>query len=419
MKKKNIIILWIVSILITTSYVYENPEDIEYIKDYFKSYEEKKVEVVEVTDVKTIEGNSFNIEFEQIYEFENAFKTSFVIHDTRENIFNLSKLKIFFQDGQLFKNNEYKNINLIKEFTEDYSGGVKTIFTYKDINFALITALLDECYFVAIVNTMDNEEIFRTKCLMEGEINFAGVGSTNIHLNDKIYVSIGAPGWNGIEIANLAQNKNSFFGKIIEIDKNILSKVIKKKIKKINPSILSIGHRNPQGMTILDDIIFSTEHGPKGGDELNKIEKGKNYGWPVSSYGVKYKSDLTEIKYLKSHEKNNFEEPLFALVPSVGLSSLNNCPKKLQEYYNKPCLIALSLYGNDLRVGKSVIIFLLNEEMSKVHSIEKIFLGDEYPLRHFVTNYKNELYQDIHGNIYVSVDGKGIFRLKFFNYINK
>ena len=100
-------------------------------------------------------------------------------------------------------------------------------------------------------------------------------------------------------------------------------------------------------------------------------------------------------------------------MPSVGITSVNNCPSKLRNYYQKPCLLALSLYGNALRPGKSIIIYLLNNEMTKIHSIEKIFLGDENVLRHFVTNDKNEIYEVFNGDIYLSVDGKGIYKLNF------
>ena len=56
------------------------------------------------------------------------------------------------------------------------------------------------------------------------------------------------------------------------------------------PTIWSMGHRNPQGLKIDKEarIIWEHEHGPRGGDELNIIEKAKNYGWPVISYGINY-----------------------------------------------------------------------------------------------------------------------------------
>ena len=117
-----------------------------------------------------------------------------------------------------------------------------------------------------------------------------------------------------------------------------------------------------------------------------------------------------------NHENNNFEEPLFAFVPSIGISALNVCPNKLKDYYNKPCLIALSLRGNNLMPGKSLIIFLLSESMNSVNSIEKIQLSEELRLRHFITNSKNELYEDESGHIYVSADKIGIYKIGFVKF---
>ena len=77
--------------------------------------------------------------------------------------------------------------------------------------------------------------------------------------------------------------------------------------------------------------------------------------------------------------------------------------------------MALSLRGNNLRTGKSLIIFLLNNEMKKINSIEKIYVGN-LKLRHFVTNKRNELYEDKNGNIYISADKKGIYRISFNNF---
>ena len=170
-------------------------------------------------------------------------------------------------------------------------------------------------------------------------------------------------------------------------------------------------------MTKLRNQIFAVEHGPKGGDELNAIKREANYGWPLASYGTNYMKDNggDGKSYNVNHKKLNFTEPLFAFVPSVGISSLNTCPKKLISYYDKPCLMATSLYGNNLRKGHSIIIFLLNEQMNKVNSIEKIRLGN-LVLRHFVTDTKNELFYEKEDEIYLSADKKGIFRLKFTNF---
>ena len=79
---------------------------------------------------------------------------------------------------------------------------------------------------------------------------------------------------------------------------------------------------------------------------------------------------------------------------------------------------SLSLYGNSLRSGRSIIIYLLNEKMDKVHSVEKIHLRKDLILRHFVTNSKNELYEDNEGSIYVSADKNGIYKLSFKYFRN-
>ncbi|HZY81868.1 MAG TPA: PQQ-dependent sugar dehydrogenase [Cyclobacteriaceae bacterium] len=86
--------------------------------------------------------------------------------------------------------------------------------------------------------------------------------------------------------------------------------------KGANPTIWTYGHRNPQGMVYdaTTDRIWAAEHGPKGGDELNLIEKGKNYGWPKTCYGINYDGTiLTENKELPG-----VENPARYWVPSIG-----------------------------------------------------------------------------------------------------
>lgn len=81
-------------------------------------------------------------------------------------------------------------------------------------------------------------------------------------------------------------------------------------------SIYSYGHRNPQGTSIdpLTGELWVSEHGPRGGDELNLIKPGKNYGWPVISYGINYDGTiLTPDK-----EKEGMEQPVFYWIPSIG-----------------------------------------------------------------------------------------------------
>ena len=86
------------------------------------------------------------------------------------------------------------------------------------------------------------------------------------------------------------------------------------------PYVYSYGHRNPQGL-IVDaptQTIWMTEHGPKGGDELNKITSGKNYGWPAITYGVDYSGAIIS----PFTEAPGMEQPVTYWVPSIATSGL-------------------------------------------------------------------------------------------------
>jgi aldose sugar dehydrogenase len=90
-------------------------------------------------------------------------------------------------------------------------------------------------------------------------------------------------------------------------------------------SIWSYGHRNPQGLTFdLDGVLWSTEHGPRGGDELNRVEKGKNYGWPLVSYGINYQGTplVTPWPDVAAVEKE-IEMPVDTWTPSIAASGLS------------------------------------------------------------------------------------------------
>ncbi|GAL67477.1 PQQ-dependent oxidoreductase gdhB family [Jejuia pallidilutea] len=90
--------------------------------------------------------------------------------------------------------------------------------------------------------------------------------------------------------------------------------------KNAKQAIFSYGHRNPQGMALHPKTgkIWVNEHGPKGGDEINIVEKGKNYGWPVISYGINYSG----TKFTEITEKEGMQQPLFYWVPSIAPSGM-------------------------------------------------------------------------------------------------
>lgn len=108
------------------------------------------------------------------------------------------------------------------------------------------------------------------------------------------------------------------------------------------PSIYSYGNRNPQGLIIhpQSDILWSTEHGPKGGDELNIIRSGVNYGWPEISYGINYDDTiLTEFT-----QKPGMAQPISQWTPSIAVCGLDVYQGALFPQWNGKLLAGALAY---------------------------------------------------------------------------
>jgi len=133
----------------------------------------------------------------------------------------------------------------------------------------------------------------------------------------------------------LAQDPAAQYGKIISVE-----------IETGSAEIVSIGHRNPQGITSLPTgDVFAVEHGPRGGDELNRIESGSNFGWPKVSFGTTY--EYARIPGSTSFARHDgFTPPEFAWVPSPAISSLT-AVTSFHENWNGD-LLAGSLKGQSL-----------------------------------------------------------------------
>lgn len=119
-----------------------------------------------------------------------------------------------------------------------------------------------------------------------------------------------------------AQTLTNHFGKIIRLNEDGTVPADNPFINTRGalPEIWSYGHRNPQGLLFDSESgqLLDTEHGPMGGDELNLVEQGKNYGWPVITYGINY--DSTIISDLTS--KEGMEQPVRFWKPSIATCGL-------------------------------------------------------------------------------------------------
>ena len=101
-------------------------------------------------------------------------------------------------------------------------------------------------------------------------------------------------------------------------------------------TIWTYGNRNPQGLAVSKDgVIWETEHGPRGGDELNIIKKGINYGWPVITYGINYiGTKITDIT-----EKEGMEQPIWHWTPSIAVCGMSMYESGLFSKWNGNILI--------------------------------------------------------------------------------
>jgi glucose/arabinose dehydrogenase len=171
-----------------------------------------------------------------------------------------------------------------------------------------------------------------------------------------------------------AQNLGNHLGKLIRIapdgsapkDNPFVGRADAK------PEIWSYGHRNAQGLAVnpASGDLWEIEHGPRGGDEVNIIGKGKNYGWPVIGYGI----DYSGVKIHQSTAKPGMEQPIKWWVPSIAPSGMLFYTAKLFPKWTGSLftgalagrmLVRLSLDGNTV-TGEERLLQNLNERIRDV-----------------------------------------------------
>lgn len=159
--------------------------------------------------------------------------------------------------------------------------------------------------------------------------------------------------------------------------------------------IYSYGHRNPQGLFYdkLTQKIFSIEHGPRGGDEINIIEAGKNYGWPVISYGKEYWGPFSVGEGTK---KAGMEQPIKVYTPSIAPSSLIVYSGKIYKQWRG------DIFSGALKLRHINRIVL--DENQKVIKEQRLFEQLNERIRNIV--------ESPNGYIYFSTDNGRIYVIK-------
>ena len=172
--------------------------------------------------------------------------------------------------------------------------------------------------------------IYRSTPTYDGDKHFGG--RVLFDADGNLFVSIGERSDKGIR--EQAQNLNSTLGTIIRITKEgkpVAGNPFENDENAL-PEIYTYGHRNPQGIAIhpVTGELWSNEFGPRGGDELNLIKPGKNYGWPIITYGIEYSGETIGNPVIQ--QKEGMEQPVYYWDPVLSPSGMvfytgNNIPE--------------------------------------------------------------------------------------------
>lgn len=159
----------------------------------------------------------------------------------------------------------------------------------------------------------------------------------------------------------------------------------------VKSTIFSYGHRNPQGISIdpRTNNIWSHEHGPRGGDEVNMIQKGANYGWPEISYGINYNG----TKLTAKTQQSGMAQPALYWSPSIAPSDMIYISSDKYPLLKGKFLVGSMKFNH---------LVLLTIEGEQVFSQEKVFEN---------IGRARSLLQGKDGYIYVGIDGVGIKKL--------
>ena len=330
------------------------------------------------TNSYNVQGDFHNSDITKI-DFTNHFTKytdgllpSFFVESIEDEIYmfggmgNIVKMNILNGSTEEVKTN-LNQIIQDQEYTStvkgsDYSSrmGLRDSSFDKKNNVILITAIKKNfeknCFTLGVLSaefnplSLDFEWVYNISDCHEN-FNSHHAGGRIKQFNEGYLLTVGD--FKLPEDFKLEIREESDLGKVLYIDKNW------------NSDIFSSGHRNPQGLIIKDGIILSTEHGPFGGDELNIVIEGKNYGWPSSAYGFTY--GLENIYELDHGQK--YEEPIYFFTPSIGISELTIYEGKEFPRWNN------FIFITSLK-DMTIYTLKLDSERENVIHVGKMYIGE-------------------------------------------
>lgn len=234
---------------------------------------------------------------------------------------------------------------------------------------------------------LDGSRLFQAAAMASGGQHFGS--RIAIDKEGFIFMSIGER-----NMRERAQDLNSHQGKILRLSREGKAPADNPFVntKGALPEIWSLGHRNPQGLVIdSEGSLLASEFGPRGGDEINIIQKGLNYGWPIITYGKEYWGPA-----IGTTRKEGMQQPHFYWVPSINPSGIMIYHGTAFPKFEKNLFLA-TLAGNHLHR-------VVMDKNKKIIKEEKLLedLGERF----------RQVRTGPDGLIYLSTDSGKILRLK-------
>ncbi len=192
-----------------------------------------------------------------------------------------------------------------------------------------------------------------------------------------------------------AQSVSSALGKIIRITKDGQPAPANPFVGQsgARPELYSIGHRNPQGLAIhpVTGDVWQSEHGPRGGDELNRVQAGANYGWPIITYGIEYSGQPVGNGI---QQRDGLEQPVYYWDPVVspsGMTFYNS--DRIAEWRNNLFIASLS--------GMHIVRLVIAN--NRVVGEERLLANEGQRFR--------DITQGTDGSLYAITDGGRLYRI--------
>ncbi len=255
---------------------------------------------------------------------------------------------------------------------KNYSRNRRIFFAYSrnldadNCGLAVDSAVLDE-----EAGTLSNvSTILQTQPFTNRAVSQSGARIVIDPKDGNLFVSVGDRS-TGDPIPLQAQQRDTHLGKVVHITPE--GKAAPGNPSMGLPEVWSMGHRTPQGLAFAPDgRLWETEHGPRGGDELNLIEKGKNYGWPVIVHGINYPGTKIGAAIV---EKEGLEQPRYYWDPVIAPSGLAFYQGNLFPTWKTSVLIGglagqaiyrLELGKDDKVVNEEALLADMNERFRDV-----------------------------------------------------